>query len=796
MSQKLNMESQLTAYIQKRKRQKKMFLTLSVLSLLVAVSTFRLLTLPAVTLTENPNTMEICADPASVETIPPGGDAESLDNMDTISGTETGLDVEIVSDTASGTETGSSTESTSDPAAGADAAAVSGGETGPGTESISDIAASATTETNIEITINDMAPALAAQPAEYICDDGNGLTVTAVPEDSTSIPEGAEFHADRITQESDPDRYVQLQQLLEEKGGLVNLAGIRAYDIYFLVDGQKVEPEGGTVGVTIVDTTDATIAPEDAQVFHILNENTDPTIQELTVEPAADSSAVEVADSLETSDAEQGITFTTDSFSVFAVAPTLPAGSPLIYQQVPSEKPVFTNSDYCTSDQPLGIAGQFSLVAFHTLYINADCNGNILTNTLIFGKSTDFGTKNLPSLSEVSYVQNYPSIDSNGPRASDQLVLGSANTVGWTDGGDHFTINGHKVSQPTSLWQDYDTGSVPFMDLSAVKTQTEKLSARLSTIQNQNIAASLVNNGDQTQSGVTLTSPNGMGVYNTTATYLSAYSYCNVRGLTFNADKTALTGGTVIINVDCSSWNKSTAFTMPECKIYPQVGDSLDLNEVNNFTNGRVLWNFTNCDGMKIYTKLEYSSILALGATIIADQNVNGTMIADNITINAESHRDDFIGELPQPPLSYTVSKVWKDINGNVLDDTDLTGLSVRVELRDGSGNLVGTEDLSTANSWTYTWSDLDRSKTYTAVEIAVYLDEDTSTNRMDQYTSTSADSDGGCTITNSPKTLPFELPDTGGPGTYLYTAVGLSLFVPSCLLLFWRWNRQRRDGS
>ncbi|MEA4933582.1 MAG: choice-of-anchor A family protein [Lawsonibacter sp.] len=818
MSQKLNTESQLTAYIQKRKRRKKMFLTLSVLSFLVAVSTFRLLTLPAMTLTEDPNTMEICADPASSEAIPSGGDAESLAeaaetgelNMDAISGTETGFDTERTSDPAGGAdadaassaEPGSDTEHTSDPVAGADADAdaVSGGETGPSTESTSDPAAGTDAGLNPELTIIDTAPALAAQPAEYTYDDSNGLVVTAVPQDPTSIPEGAEFHADRITQESDPDRYVQLQQLLEEKGGLVNSAVFSAYDIYFLVDGQKVEPDGGTVDVTIVDTTDAAIAPENAQVFHVLNENTDPSLQELTVETAADSSAAASVDSLETSDAEQGITFTTDSFSVFvAVKPTIPAGSQLIYRQVPSEEKVFTESGYYDASQPLGIAGNFSLVAFHTLYIDVDCCGNILANTLTFGRSTDFGTKNLPQLSEVSYVQHYPGVESNGPRSSDQLVLGSLNTVSLTEDNSNFTINGKKIAQPTTLWQDRDTDSTPFINLEPVKNESEALSASLAEIQDQNISVSLVNTGNQTLSGVTLTSANDIGVYNTKATDLSGYSNCNVRGLTFNAGKTALTGGTVIINVDCSGWNTSTAFTMPECKIYPTIGDPLELKEVTTFTNGRVLWNFTNCNGMTIQTQLEYCSILAPGATIVVDKNVNGTIIADNITIKAESHRDDFIGELPQPPFSYTVSKVWKDINGNVLTGTDLTGWSVTVKLRDKTtGTFVGDpQTLNSVNNWSYTWSSgLDRSKTYTAVETAVYLDGDTSTNRMDQYTSTSADSNGGCTITNSPKTLPFELPDTGGPGTYLYTAAGLSLLVPSCLLLFWRWNRQRRDDS
>ncbi|MGE4276983.1 MAG: hypothetical protein AB7E30_07390, partial [Lawsonibacter sp.] len=98
MSQKLNIESRLKAYIQKQKKRKKKLLILSVLSLFVAVSTFHLLTIPAVTLTEDPNTMESYAESASseAETGAPG--------MDATPGTETEstFDAAADADAASG----------------------------------------------------------------------------------------------------------------------------------------------------------------------------------------------------------------------------------------------------------------------------------------------------------------------------------------------------------------------------------------------------------------------------------------------------------------------------------------------------------------------------------------------------------------------------------------------------------------------------------------------------------------------------------------------------------------------
>gem|GEM_PF-2936882 len=841
LSQNYNTESRLIAFIQKRKKCRKMFYALSILSFFVVMSTFRLLTLPVVTLTEDPNTIETCENSASSEVIPPGGDTESTPgtepgpNEETTPGTEPGTDEETTPDTetgtdeentpgtepgtdeettpgaepgtdeettpgaepgtdeesAPGTEPGTDEETTpgaepstdeeSAPGAepGTDEETTSGTEPGtdeettPGTEPIPVTEVEKNTDPDVPLDSLIKAPEI-IHPSEYTYGDGNGLTVTAVPQEPASIPVDAEFHVDRITQESAPDRYAQLQQLLVEEGGLASSTGFSAYDIYFLLDGLKVEPDGSEVGVTIVDTTDNAVPPEEAQVFHILNENADPSLQKLTVENTPDSS-------VDMSDADQGITFTTDSFSTFAVAPTLPVSSTLIYKQVPSDAPVFTNSEYDVG-RPLGIAGHFSLVAFDTLYISADCNGNILAQTL--SKVGDFGTNGLSPLSEVSYVQNYWAMNANGPRVNELLVLGSDNAIDTTDGGSHFTVKGHKLSNATALWQDYDTSSTPFIDLQAVKSEAESLSYSLSAIPDQNISVSLVNSGDQTKSGVTLTDPDGVGVYNTTANALSAYNYCNVRGLTFNGS--ALSDGTMMINVDCTGWGSRT-FDMPECKIYSESEEALKFKEVTTFTNGRVLWNFTNCDGVTISTKLEYCSILAPGANIIVNHNINGTVIGNNVTIKAQNHRDDFVGKLPKS-CSYTVNKVWKDLNGNVLTTADLADWSVEVELRDQDGNPMDNQILSNRNNWGYTWSNLDQNKTYIAVEIGVYRNGD-HTNLIDRFTPTSVDTGGGCTITNG-QTYSYELPDTGGAGTYLYTATGLSLVLLSSILL---WKKKRK---
>ena len=235
-------------------------------------------------------------------------------------------------------------------------------------------------------------------------------------------------------------------------------------------------------------------------------------------------------------------------------------------------------------------------------------------------------------------------------------------------------------------------------------------------------------------------------------------------------------GGTVIINVDCSGYT-GNSINMPKSSSYIN-GAWLVSCTPNTFTNGRVLWNFGSYSG-SIQTKELYgASILAPYATVTNGATLNGTIIAKNVNIDNESHRDDFVGKLP-----FTVSKNWVGI-----DKDALKKLSVKVELY-ANGVSTGQTQILTAPSWTYTWSDLDKSKTYTVKEIGVYLNGDTTNNLLSQYTSSSVSSGSGCTITNI-KTSSYELPETGGPGTYPFTVGGLGLILTSSLLL---WRRKRR---
>ena len=87
---------------------------------------------------------------------------------------------------------------------------------------------------------------------------------------------------------------------------------------------------------------------------------------------------------------------------------------------------------------------------------------------------------------------------------------------------------------------------------------------------------------------------------------------------------------------------------MPQARIVID-GQIQGTSEVTEFSAGKVIWNFVNASGVTINTHLMTGIILAPGATVNINQNLNGTVVADTINVNAESHRTDFTGKVTQP---------------------------------------------------------------------------------------------------------------------------------------------------
>ncbi len=617
-------------------------------------------------------------------------------------------------------------------------------------------------------------PSPSVEPVALYEYENDGLYVSGSPANSNVLPEGAVLSAERITSENSPERYAKYAEMLQALYNTDFPITFNAYDISFHADGQEVEPVGDVVNVIIRDNA-FTQAVEDPLVYHVLDEESaEPALQEI---PAVEDSSA---------GADQ-VVFSADSFSVYIVLAngstlTLADNSGLTYKVIETAADTFTNTSYYNSSQKLGIAGNFHIVAFDTARLSAHTNGNVLAKNLY--ASSNFGTNGLTD--ELSYVQNYLQV--NGVSASNNahvLVIGYDNTVSAFDNGSSLGVNGTKLDRPKNLWQDKSTTDLPFVNLASVKSSAESLSSSLAGNSAAYTESHLSPTGGSCDlSYINLTNPDKVGFFNITASALSSYSYFGVKGFSSGHS------GTVIINVDCTG--VSSPITLPESRMYVD-GVAQNLNEVTNFVNGRVLWNLYNCTA-SVTTRLLYASLLAPDASVTIGVNFNGTVIGNNVTINAESHRDDFIGSVTNG-VTVTGNKVWSDYGTGSPANTSVTFQLYRSTDGGTTRTAYGTPvTLNSTTGWTYSWTELPTGSLYTIVETAVTQGStDVSSNYAASYSTDTGVSSGGITVTNQ---YLYALPSTGGVGVIrLYTLGGLLLVIAGIILFRRRRVSQARYG-
>ena len=200
-------------------------------------------------------------------------------------------------------------------------------------------------------------------------------------------------------------------------------------------------------------------------------------------------------------------------------------------------------------------------------------------------------------------------------------------------------------------------------------------------------------------SSITLLQPDGAGYYNMKASDLNGVG---------TAYEIAMKGfqkghnGSIIVNVDCSGVD---TVNMPKAFIYID-GQQQSTNEVTEFSAGKVIWNFINANGVTINTNLMSGMVVALGATVNALQNLNGTIVAENIHNTGETHRTDFTGttvpaqaafggvktvdgETPNANQKFTfkLDELIKDASGNNVWGT--------IQTVQNSGKTIGFSDIS-----------------------------------------------------------------------------------------------------
>ena len=349
-------------------------------------------------------------------------------------------------------------------------------------------------------------------------------------------------------------------------------------------------------------------------------------------------------------------------------------------------------------ENPFGIMGGFHLVGFNSVETKAHTNGNILTNLLKY--RSNFGTSNLEEVSYIRNIENPVSGFKSAGHPKTVLVVGDGIQVGTTDNGNAWTLNGakadspSKANNPAGLWKDTN---VKFIDLDQEKTKSIAINRRLSEYENSNTTGHFEDVNNQY---ISIVNPDGVNVYRLNPN--GNYSAYNVDARGFVKGK----NGSLIINVDLKG---KTSFTMPGSRIKYTDGSEAPIAEVTKWQDGNVIWNFydsSTSDGLykgKINNARAVTGIiLAPAATVDLTQNFNGTVIANDIIVSAESHRTDFTGKTLEPEdLSVKVQKKW---NGQKLTSVQVVLLANDQEKQ--------TVELNEENHWSYTFRNLPQKDT------------------------------------------------------------------------------------
>ena len=277
----------------------------------------------------------------------------------------------------------------------------------------------------------------------------------------------------------------------------------------------------------------------------------------------------------------------------------------------------------------LGEAANFGLVGFDSIHLNAHTNSNIATEHAYIGAA--FGNHaNGVDEPEVSYMDKVDGNINVSLPADSRIVFGASTDIGQTDNGNSWTVNGNKLemqtggSLPKSERVLKDSKTVKYLDLKSMEKNMTALSAKWSKTPEANATHDfsdmnrrhITADGDEAHLDIDAAELQGNRV---TATL---------------GEKTRL-----IVNVDAEG---ADDITLPQLDV-----DGINHAEYAHWTDKGVIYNLTDSkseDGQyhgRVGTAGATSSvILAPEADVDASQNVEGQIIARNVVIGGEFHRN------------------------------------------------------------------------------------------------------------------------------------------------------------
>jgi choice-of-anchor A domain-containing protein len=318
---------------------------------------------------------------------------------------------------------------------------------------------------------------------------------------------------------------------------------------------------------------------------------------------------------------------------------------------VTSENTYYQSNMYHEND-PLGAATHFHIFTAEDLALNAHTNGNIAVGGKITSANSNSGTSKLIE-GEISYVNDFERINSvMFTNENGLLVVGRNVAVTKGDNGNRYELRGSDINAPPTMMDSrlkqiaYET-DVSFIDMEREFKALRALSGRLATAERTYSEVSdYYNNDDRNNRIIQLAmADNEHTVIDISPNELMVDTDIRIKGYD------TVGANSVIINIDMKGY-KAFDVRAP-IKLYGINDSHVPNTEWTTWEYGKILWNFYDsgeADGTykgELGLHLMMGTVLAPDADVYAGQNLDGSIIARRVTIGAETHRNDFTGNIP-----------------------------------------------------------------------------------------------------------------------------------------------------
>ena len=312
---------------------------------------------------------------------------------------------------------------------------------------------------------------------------------------------------------------------------------------------------------------------------------------------------------------------------------------------IPSGGTVSDDITNNNDDNLLSYAANFHIFG-NKATLNTHTNGNLAVGELV--GNVNFGTNIHEGLvsKDLYYIGKLDSINASSfvPDQSgrtNKVVFGPGVSISIKGGQVYVDINGSEQRldhlKDTDVYQDSDKSN--YIDIQGI---LKKLSDNSTTLYTQNIDNELISFDGQDQNSRTInvsslkTNDNNQIIVDIKASDLEKNTPITIKGIKKDS-------GSIIFNIVDDNGNPITGIVNvnSQIKLIYTDGTTRSNHETEDFSDAHILWNFGKSSAVNINAAFQ-GSVLAPKADIVVGQNLDGNIIGNSVTINAESHRWDF----------------------------------------------------------------------------------------------------------------------------------------------------------